>query len=69
MNGNVECVDKQGRNSECMHVKCKFVVTIMWNNFVGIKFHFYHFATILWGIFFYFFAVMKRIFTIFVVIL
>jgi hypothetical protein len=31
---------------------CSFVV---WNNFVGIKFHFYHLVTILWGNFFYFF--------------
>ncbi len=22
-------------------MKCKYVVTIVWNNFVGIKFHFY----------------------------
>jgi hypothetical protein len=59
MNGNVKCVENQGKKSECMHVKCNFVVTVMWNNFVGIKFHFYHLVTILWGICFYFFIVMK----------
>jgi hypothetical protein len=42
MNESVKCVENQGQNSECMHVKCKYVVTIMWNNSVGIKFHFYH---------------------------
>jgi len=24
MNGNVKCVENQGRNNECMHVKCKY---------------------------------------------
>jgi hypothetical protein len=38
MNGRINCVDNQGRNNECMHVKCKYVVIIMWNNFLGIKF-------------------------------
>jgi hypothetical protein len=42
MNGNVKCVEKPNKNSECVHVKCKFIVTVMRNNFVGIKFHFYH---------------------------
>jgi hypothetical protein len=41
MNGNVKCVENQGRNNECMHVKCKYVVTIVWNNYERIKFHFY----------------------------
>jgi hypothetical protein len=41
MNGNVKCVDNQGRTSKCMHVKCKYVVAVMWNNFARIKFHFY----------------------------
>jgi len=61
-------------------VKCKFVVIIMWNNFVRIKFHFYHLATILWGVFFFFlnfvilnfnifFIIMRNVFTTYVVIL
>jgi hypothetical protein len=29
MNGSVKCVGKQGKNNECMHVKCNFVVIIM----------------------------------------
>ncbi len=41
MNGNVKCVDNQSRNIECMHVKCKSIVKIMWNNSTRIKFHFY----------------------------
>ncbi len=41
MNGNVKCVENQGRNIECMHMKCKPIVTIVWNNFTRIKFHFY----------------------------
>jgi hypothetical protein len=52
MNGSVKCVDNQGKNNECMHVKCKSIVTLVWNNSIGIKFHFYHLATILQGIFF-----------------
>jgi hypothetical protein len=43
MNCNVKCVENQSKNSECMHVKCKYVVTIMWNNYVRIKFHFYQY--------------------------
>jgi len=35
-----KCVDNQSKNSECMHVKCKSIVIIAWNNFGGIKFHF-----------------------------
>jgi len=62
MNGNVKCVEKQGKNSECMHVKCKYVVIIMWNKFARIKFHFYHLATILWGIFFYFLNSNEKVF-------
>jgi hypothetical protein len=38
MNGKVKCVENPSKNSECMHVKCKFVVTIVWNNYVGINF-------------------------------
>ncbi len=36
-------------------MKCKYVVIIVWNNFVGIKFHFYHLTTILWGFFLFFY--------------
>jgi hypothetical protein len=43
MNCNVKCVENQGKNSECMHVKCKCVVTITWNNYARIKFHFYQY--------------------------
>jgi len=42
MNGNVKGVENQGKNSECMHVKCKYIVKIIWNNFIGIKFHLHH---------------------------
>jgi hypothetical protein len=42
MNGSVKYVENQGKNSECIHVKCKFIVTVVWNNYVEIKFHFYH---------------------------
>ncbi len=41
MNGNVKCVVKHDINNECMHVKCKYVVIVMWNNFAGIKVHVY----------------------------
>jgi hypothetical protein len=41
MDGSVKCVENQCKNSECMHVKCKSLVTVMWNNSTGIKFHFY----------------------------
>jgi hypothetical protein len=41
MNGSVKCVEKQSKNNECMHVKCKFVVTLVWNNFAAINFHIY----------------------------
>ncbi len=40
MNGIIKCVDNQGKNSECMHVKCKYVVIVVWNNFAWIRFHF-----------------------------
>jgi hypothetical protein len=38
MNGRVTCVENPCKNSECMHVKCKFFVTIVSNNFARIKF-------------------------------
>jgi len=31
MNDNVKCVENQSIINECMQVKCKFVVSIMWN--------------------------------------
>jgi hypothetical protein len=43
MNGSVKCVENQGRNNECMHVKWKSIVTIVWNNYMRIKFHLYQF--------------------------
>jgi hypothetical protein len=43
MNGSVKCVDNQGKNTECMHVKCKSIITILWNNSIGINIHFYQF--------------------------
>ncbi len=60
MYGSVKCVENQGRNIECMHVKCKSIVIIMWNNYIGIKFHFYHLTTILWGNFFCFFLPFNK---------
>jgi hypothetical protein len=60
MNGNVKCVEKQGINNECMHVKCKYVVTILWNK--GIKFHLLHLVTILWGFFIFYFHNNERVF-------
>ncbi len=38
MNGRVKCVENPNKNNECMHVKCKFVVVVVWNNSIGIKF-------------------------------
>jgi hypothetical protein len=29
MNGKVKCVENQGRNNECMHVKWKSFITVM----------------------------------------
>ncbi len=42
MNCKVKCVENPSINNECMHMKCKFVVIIMGDNFVRFKFHFYH---------------------------
>jgi hypothetical protein len=39
MNGGVKCVENQGKNNECMCVKCKYVVIVVWNNSTRIKFH------------------------------
>jgi len=38
MNGRIKCVENQGKINECMHVKCKYVVIVMLNNSLGIKF-------------------------------
>jgi hypothetical protein len=40
MNGGVKYVENQGRNIEFMHLKSKSIITVIWNNSVGIKFHF-----------------------------
>jgi len=37
----VLCIEKNNINTECMHVKCKYVVIVVCNNFTGIKFHVY----------------------------
>jgi hypothetical protein len=37
LNGRIDCVENQGKINECIHVKCKYVVIVMWNNFLGIK--------------------------------
>ncbi len=29
MNGNVKYVENEGKNSECMHVKCRYVVIVV----------------------------------------
>jgi hypothetical protein len=42
MDGNVKFVETQDRNSEHMHVKWKFIITVMWNIMQEFKFHFYH---------------------------
>jgi hypothetical protein len=41
MNVSVKCVEVQGRNNECMYVKCKSIVIIVWNNYTWITFHLY----------------------------
>ncbi len=40
MNGNVKGVENQSKNTKCMHVKCKSIVTVMWNNSTRIEFHY-----------------------------
>ncbi len=69
MNGNVNCVEKHGRNIECMQMKCKYVGIVVWNNFAKNKFHVYHLAPILWGICFCFSFSVGRCFTNFIVVL
>jgi hypothetical protein len=41
MNGNVKFVDTKDKNNEHMHVKCKFIITTMWNILQELKFHLY----------------------------
>jgi hypothetical protein len=31
INGIIEYVENEGKNSECMHVKWKYVVIVVWN--------------------------------------
>jgi hypothetical protein len=40
MNDIIKCVENQGKNNECMHVKCKYVVIIMWNILQELSFIF-----------------------------
>jgi hypothetical protein len=55
MNDSVKCVEKQSKNNECMHVKCKFVIIVVWNNSARIKFHVFYLAT-MFGKFFSIFS-------------
>jgi hypothetical protein len=55
MNDSVKFVETWDKNSEHMHVKCKYVITIVWNILQKIKFQFYHLATILWDFLYSFF--------------
>jgi hypothetical protein len=41
MNNNVKFAETWNKNSEHMPMKCKYVVTIMWNILQEFKFHFY----------------------------
>jgi hypothetical protein len=41
MNGSVKFVETQDMNNEHMHMKCKFVVIVMWNILQEFKFHLY----------------------------
>jgi hypothetical protein len=68
MNGNVNYIEKQGKNNECMHMNYKYVVTIMWNNFAQIKFCFYHLTTMIGKYFLCFFIVMTIFIIIFIII-
>ncbi len=61
MNRNVKCAKNQGKSNK-FAFKMKICVIMVWNNFVGIKFHFYHLATILWGNFFVFSFNNKKVF-------
>jgi len=68
MNGGVKCVENQGKNNECMCVNCKYVVTVVWNNSMRIKFH----STVwrpCWGNLIFFKNSNDKVFYNFVVIL
>jgi hypothetical protein len=39
MNGNAKCVENEWKNNGCMKVKCKYVVIVVWNNYIRIEFH------------------------------
>jgi hypothetical protein len=58
MNGKCMCVKNQSKNGECMHMKCKSIVTVEWNNLVGIKF----ISTIWWPL-------CANVFSIFIIIM
>ncbi len=40
MNGIMKYVKNKDRNGECMHMKCKYIVTVEWNNLAKNKFSF-----------------------------
>jgi hypothetical protein len=46
MNGSAKFVETLDKNSEHMHVKWKFVITVEWNIMQEFIFHFYHFLAI-----------------------
>jgi hypothetical protein len=39
MNSSVKYVENKNRNSECMDVKCKFVVIVVWNILQQLNFY------------------------------
>jgi hypothetical protein len=41
MNGSVKFVETENINSEHMHVKCNFIIVIVWNILQEFKFHLY----------------------------
>jgi hypothetical protein len=43
MNCSVKFFDTQDKNNEHRHVKCKYVVIVVWNILQEFKFHFYGF--------------------------
>jgi hypothetical protein len=46
MNGSVKFVENENINSEYKHVKCKYVVIVVWNILQEFKFHFYQYIKI-----------------------
>jgi hypothetical protein len=57
MNGIMKYVKNKDRNGECMHMKCKYIVTVEWNNLAKNKFSWWS-----WRIFFYFYYSNKQVF-------